>query len=91
MTRNEEAEACVQTSPLPQEKSGEDFSWGRGDVCTQAKEDDDIKGNECSSESVAGVDPDWFSFVRIELNLLHTSELTSATRFLHVSRSSLWV
>ena len=31
--------ACVQTSPLPQNNSGEetDFFWGRGDVCTQAK------------------------------------------------------
>ena len=32
--------ASVQTSPLPQKKSGEvsspDFFWGRGDVCTQA-------------------------------------------------------
>ena len=35
--------ACVQTSPLPQKKSGEEtfflsiFFWGRGDVCTQAR------------------------------------------------------
>jgi len=27
--------ACEQTSPLPQDSSP-DFSWGSGDVCTQA-------------------------------------------------------
>ena len=63
MTRNEEAVACVQMFPLPPEKSPEDISWGRGDVCTQAKEDDDIRGNEVFLESVAGVDPDWFSIL----------------------------
>ena len=73
MTRNEEAVACVQTSPPPSRKIGRGFFLRGGGVSTQVKEDDDIKGNEVFLGVGGGRGSRLiFNFVRIELNLLHT-------------------